>query len=62
MFIDDEPREPKNGRSALRSRMTAGAPALAEGLDGLLAFEPGDAIEIAEDGLRKGLTATSLWP
>lgn len=62
MFIDDEPREPKGGRSALRSRMTAGAPALVAGLDGLLALEPGDAIDVAGDGLRKGPTATSLWP
>jgi hypothetical protein len=34
MFIDDEPREPKDGQSALRSRMTVGAPALGEGFDG----------------------------
>lgn len=33
MLIDDEPREPKGGGSALRSRVAGGAPTLAEGLD-----------------------------
>jgi hypothetical protein len=34
MLIDDEPREPKGGGSALRSRVTGGAPPFAENLDG----------------------------